>query len=74
MSGPLLVIVGGRSGRGTISDCWIGDLTTKQWKKVYSSVCILDTWFDVVYRLSFRNRTKGGGTIVFYHNGGRESG
>ena len=23
-----------RSGRGTISDCWIGDLTTKQWKKV----------------------------------------
>ena len=23
-----------QSGRSTISDCWIGDLTTKQWKKV----------------------------------------
>ena len=34
VSGPLLVIVGGYSGRSTISDCWIGDLTTKQWKKV----------------------------------------
>ena len=34
VSGPLLVIVGGRSGWRTISDCWIGDLTTKQWKKV----------------------------------------
>ena len=34
VSGPLLVIVGGYSVRGTISDCWIGDLTTKQWKKV----------------------------------------
>ena len=54
VSGPLLVIVGGISGRlSTISDCWIGDLTTKQWKKVYS-VCILDTfqdWFDIVYIL-----------------------
>ena len=31
-----LVLVGGWSSRqlGTISDCWIGDLTTKQWKKV----------------------------------------
>ena len=34
VSGPLLVIVGGDSGRSIISDCWIGDLTTKQWKKV----------------------------------------
>ena len=35
VSGPLLVIVGGLSWRNnTISDCWIGDLTTKQWKKV----------------------------------------
>ena len=34
VSGPLLVIVGGASGRGIISDCWIVDLITKQWKKV----------------------------------------
>ena len=35
VSGPLLVIVGGLSSElNTISDCWIGDLTTKQWKKV----------------------------------------
>ena len=35
VSGPLLVIVGGySSGLLLISDCWIGDLTTKQWKKV----------------------------------------
>ena len=34
VSGPLLVIVGGGSGQSTISDCWIYDLTTKQWKKV----------------------------------------
>ena len=34
VSGPLLVIVGGDNGRSTISNCWIGDLTTKQWKKV----------------------------------------
>ena len=35
VSGPLLVIVGGAGNRqNTISNCWIGDLTTKQWKKV----------------------------------------
>ena len=35
VSGPLLVIVGGLCEQlSTISDCWIGDLTTKQWKKV----------------------------------------
>ena len=35
VSGPLLVIVGGLSEcLSTISDCWIGDLTTKQCKKV----------------------------------------
>ena len=34
VSGPLLVIVGGYNGWSAISDCWIGDLTTKQWKKV----------------------------------------
>ena len=35
VSGPLLVIVGGTGSEwSTISDCWIGDLTTKQWKKV----------------------------------------
>ena len=53
MSGPLLVIVGGNSGRNTIiSDCWIGDLTTKQWKKVK---CLylrhFQDWFDIVYIL-----------------------
>ena len=34
VSGPLLVIVGGYGDEGTISECWIGDLTTNQWKKV----------------------------------------
>ena len=34
VSGPLLVIVGGDSGQGAISECWISDLITKQWKKV----------------------------------------
>ena len=51
VSGPLLVIVGGWSGQirgSTISDCWIVDLTTNLWKKVYS-VCILDTFKLILY-------------------------
>ena len=51
VSGPLLMIVGGHNLLGTaISDCWIGDLTTKQWKKV--SVCILDT-FEIDFNYTF---------------------
>ena len=52
VSGPLLVIVGGRSGHSAISDCWIGDFTTNQWKKV---LCLylrqFRDWFDTVYIL-----------------------
>ena len=34
VSGALLVIMGGAYWLGAISDCWISDLTTNQWKKV----------------------------------------
>ena len=48
VSGPLLVIVGGRSsGQSAISDCWIHDLTTMKWKKViiFCRSCVSDIVF-----------------------------
>ena len=39
VSGPLLMIVGGKSDRrSAIRDCWIHDLTTMKWKKVFCVV------------------------------------
>ena len=42
VSGPLLMIVGGKSdGRSAICDCWIHDLTTMKWKKV---ICVVHVY------------------------------
>ena len=48
MSGTLLVIVGGDSGWSTISDCWIGNLSIRQWRKV---VFVSKTLSRLVYIL-----------------------
>ena len=51
LSGPLLVIMGGKNSEDAlICDSWIYDFTTKLWKKVQYSSCIS---YSLTNRLSF---------------------